>query len=500
MRRRDIIRAAVAVPFAARAALASDAELQPFDPAMVRQIARDTASNPFRAPDSKLPDALARLDYNQYRDVRFKPDHAIWRGTGLPFQIQLFHRGFIYAERVDLYEVTDGKEMPILYNPEMFDFGKLGRPQPSDLGYAGFRIHAPFNRADYFDEVCVFLGASYFRAVGRGQAYGLSARGLSIRTGNPGGEEFPLFRSFWIERPTKKSSAIVVHALLDSPSAAAAFRFTIRPGADTVFDTEMTLFPRTDISEAGIGTVTSMFLFDANSRNKIDDYRPAVHDSNGLLMLNGNGERLWRPLGNPNDLQVSAFGDAGPQGFGLMQRKHDFAVYEDLEAKYERRPSLWVEPIGDFGKGAVTLVEIPTRKEIHDNIVAFWRPNAPLKAKGEFDYKYRLHWCAAPPGRQALASVVDTRSGLNLDENARLFVLDIVGDSLQPASTDASLRLEVSTDRGAIRNPVVQANPHIGGLSASFELVPAGPVAELRAQLRNDKQPLSEVWVYRWTR
>ena len=500
MRRRDIIGAAVAVPFATCTAFSAGAGLQPFESAMVRQIARDTASKPFRTPDSTLPDTLAKLDYDQYRELRFRPDCAIWRGAGLPFQLQLFHRGFIYAERVDIYEVTEGKARPILYDPEMFDFGKLERPQRADLGYAGFRIHAPFNHADYFDEVCVFLGASYFRAVGKGQSYGLSARGLAIKTGNPGGEEFPLFRTFWIERPAGKSSAIVVHALLDSPSAAAAFRFAIRPGANTIFDTEMTLFPRVDLSEAGIAPMTSMFLFDANSHNRIDDYRPAVHDSNGLLMLNGSGERLWRPLGNPDELQISAFRDAGPQGFGLMQRKHDFAHYEDLEAKYESRPSLWVEPIGDFGDGALTLVEIPTRKEIHDNIVAFWRPNAPPKAKGEFAYKYRLHWCAAPPGRQALASVVDTRAGLNVDENARLFVLDVVGDSLQPASTDPSLRLEVSTDRGTIRNPVVQPNSHIRGLTASFEFVPAGPVAELRAQLRNDKQLLSEVWVYRWTR
>jgi glucans biosynthesis protein len=291
----------------------------------------------------------------------------------------------------------------------------------------------------------------------------------------------------------------VVHALLDSPSAAAAFRFTIRPGADVIFDTEMTLYPRVDVSEAGIATMTSMFLFDANSRNRIDDYRPAVHDSNGLLMRNGSGEQLWRPLANPNELQVSAFGDAGPRGFGLMQRKHDFADYDDLEAKYEKRPSLWAELEGDFGEGAVTLVEIPTRKEIHDNIVVFWRPKAPLKAKGEFPYKYRLHWCVTPPGLPALASVVDTRAGLSLTEKSRLFVLDIVGDGLKSLAADPSLRLEVSTDRGTIRNPVVQPNPHIGGLTASFELVPAGPAAELRAQLRNDKKLLSEVWVYRWT-
>ena len=246
----------------------------------------------------------------------------------------------------------------------------------------------------------------------KGQGYGLSARGLAIKTADPAGEEFPLFTTFWLERPGKGSDAIVVHALLDSQSAAAAFRFTIRPGKQTIFDTEMALYPRADLATVGIAPLTSMFLFDANDRTRIDDYREAVHDSNGLLLWTGKGERVWRPLANPRELQISAFTDSGPRGFGLMQRGRSLSDYQDLEAHYENRPSLWVEPIGDWGDGIVELVEIPTDREVNDNIVAFWRPHDPLKAKGEYILNYRLHWCWSVPAATTVAEVTGTRSGL----------------------------------------------------------------------------------------
>ncbi len=510
MNRRDLLGGAIAAPLlaglarralgATPSAAAAPAGPVPFDANVVRQAARDLAAKPYQAPDRKLPDALAKIDYDQYRAIRFRPDRALWRNTNLPFQVQFFHRGFLYLDRVDLFEVADGKAMPILYNADLFEFGAMARPGNDDIGFAGFRIHTPFNRPDYFDELCVFLGASYFRAVGKNQGYGLSARGLAIKTADPAGEEFPLFRSFWLERPQQNAGAMVVHALLDSPSAAAAFRLTIRPGEDTVFDVEMTLSPRVDLDRAGIAPMTSMFYFDANDRAGVDDYRRAVHDSDGLLMLSGRGEQVWRPLANPIDLQISVFGDTSPRGYGLMQRKRDFASYEDLEARYERRPSIWVEPIGDSGDGAVTLIEIPTREEIHDNIVAFWRPKLPIKAKGEYGYTYRLHWCGLPPIPATLATVVDTRAGLGFDKKSRLFVLDIAGESLKSLPADAKLTLQVSADHGKIANAVVQPNPVTSGLRASFEMNPDGAKSvELRAQVMNDATPVCEVWLYRWT-
>jgi glucans biosynthesis protein len=471
-----------------------------FDPGVLRRMAQELAQKPFQPPDGKLPEPLAHLTYDQYRDFRFDPQRALWRDQGLLFTLQLFHRGFLYTNRVDLYEVVDGSAQPIRYSPDLFTFGANPRPAEGDLGFAGFRIHTPLNRPDYFDEVAAFVGASYFRAVGKGQGYGLSARGLAIRTADAAGEEFPVFKTFWIERPHAGVNSIVVNALLDSPSVAGALRFTIRPGEDTVFDVEATLYPRADIAEAGIAPLTSMFDFDGNNRVGVDDYRPAVHDSDGLLMWTGRGEQLWRPLDNPHDLQLSSFSDVNPRGFGLMQRKRSFAAYDDLEAHYERRPSLWVEPIGDWGEGTVRLIEIPTAQEIHDNVVAFWRPAQPLKAKGEYGFTYRLHWSAGIPPADGMAEILDTRSGASGQDKNRLFVLEAGGDKLKQLPADAKPQLEASADQGKLLNPVLIPNPETGGWRISFELAPGDAKAiELRARIKLGDAPLTETWTYRWT-
>jgi glucans biosynthesis protein len=490
---------ALATHRAAAAAGTTDAGAT-FDPGVLRRIAHELAQKPFQPPDGKLPDPLSKLGYDQYRDFRFDPQRALWREQGLLFTVQLFHRGFLYTNKVDLYEVVDGTAQPIHYSPDLFTFGPNPRPPEGDLGFAGFRIHTPFNRPDYFDEAAAFLGASYFRAVGKGQGYGLSARGLAVRTADPTGEEFPVFKAFWIERPRSGVNSIVVNALLDSPSVAGAMRFTIRPGEDTVFDVEAIFYPRTDIAEAGIAPLTSMFYFDGNNRLDIDDYRPAVHDSDGLLIWTGRGEQLWRPLNNPHELQLSTFADVNPRGFGLLQRKRGFATYDDLEAHYERRPSLWVEPIGDWGEGAVRLVEIPTAREIHDNIAAFWRPAQPLRAKGEYSFTYRLHWTAAAPPGDGIAQIIDTRSGSSGQDKNRLFVLDAAGDKLKKLPADAKPRLETSADKGKLLNTVLMPNPETGGWRITFELAPEGAKAvELRAQIKLEETPLTETWTYRWT-
>ena len=88
----------------------------------------------------------------------------------------------------------------------------------------------------------IFAGASYFQAIARNQVFGMSARGLAIGTGEPEGEEFPFFRAHWIEAPS--GDRMVVHSLLDGPSATGAYRFTIRPGDETTIDVEATIFVR----------------------------------------------------------------------------------------------------------------------------------------------------------------------------------------------------------------------------------------------------------------
>ncbi|WP_157062592.1 glucan biosynthesis protein [Pseudoxanthomonas dokdonensis] len=511
MQRRDLIKAGLALPLlrglsalslsgAPLAAGALPARGTPFDEQTVPALARRLAAAAYQPPVTALTPSLQRISYDQYRDIRFDPRKAIWRDTPLPFQLQFFHRGFLFKERVDIALVADGIATPLVYSPSQFSFGAAPVPSDQDVGYAGMRIHAPINRPDYFDEICTFLGASYFRAVAKGQNYGLSARGLALKTGDPGPEEFPVFKQFWVEQPGKDASAITVHALLDSPSAAAAMRFVISPGDETVFDTQMRLYPRVDLDRAGIAPLTSMYEFDAGDRIGVDDYRPAVHDSDGLAMLNGRGEQIWRPLRNPAQLQVSAFEDANPKGFGLMQRKRAYAEFADIEANYQRRPSLWVEPVGDWGKGAVTLVEIPTGDEYHDNIVAFWRPAQPLRAGSEHRFDYRLHWCTEHAWQPELATVVMTRIGAAPQPGTRLIVIDLAGGRLSRLNADARVDADVWASSGSIANAVAHANPQTGGWRISFELTPQhGKDVELHARAHDDRGPLSETWLYRWT-
>lgn len=471
----------------------------PFTSATVRNIARELALKPFAASDRRLPAELDDLSYDQYRNIRFNADRSLWRGQGTAFEAQLFHRGFLFRDKVDIHLVSEGRAQKLPYDPGMFRFEHgLKQPDPKiDLGYSGFRLHGPINRPDYFDEIAAFQGASYFRALGKGQTYGSSARGLAIKTGDASGEEFPVFKAFWIEQPRPGGDAIVVHALLDSPSATAAHRFTIRAGETTLISVEMSVYPRVDVEQIGIGALTSMFMFGPNDRTGIDDFRPMVCDANGLAIVTGRGERLWRPLTNPNLLQISSFAVSDLRGFGLMQRQRSFFDYQDLEARYERRPSVWVEPIGDWGDGSVVLVEIPTPEEVHDNIVAFWRPRGVLQKGGEFAFTYRLHWGWDGPDRAEIGRFGATRVGGTAER--RLFVLDVVGGPLKNLSAEG-IAARVTANHGEISDIVTQPNPEIEGWRVSFAFAPGNEeVAELRAEFLRGEERLAESWVYRWT-
>lgn len=474
----------------------------PFSSDTIRKLAQKLAAKKFAPPTLTLPKVLENLTYDQYRDIRFRPDKAVWRAEGLPFQLHMFHSGFFYMQPVSINLVTDGEARKLLYSPDYYSFGPSVQPPPPgyDLGFAGFRIHNRINTQDYFDEVIVFQGASYFRAVAKNQHYGLSARGLALDTAEPTGEEFPLFRAFWVETPQPGSSSIVVHALLDSQSTAGAYRFTIRPGEITEMDVEMALYPRTNLSKPGFAPLTSMFYFSPSDRLGVNDFRPAVHDSEGLSIHNGQGEWLWRPLANPAILQSSAFMDHSPRGFGLMQRNRKFNHFEDLEARYERRPSLWVEPIGDWGAGAVHLIEIPSNSEINDNIVAFWRPSNPIPGGSEYVLNYRLQWCNEPSGGPDTAIVTSTSVGKGWERETHLFVIDFVGKPLDTLPEGAAPEAEVWASEGKLLNIVVQPNPEIKGWRLSFE-VDSGPAqtVEMRCYLKNKTGRLTEVWVYRWT-
>jgi len=464
-----------------------------FNAETVPALARRLATHPHRPREDRLPAAFARLDYDGYRRLRFDPAQALWAGDGLPFQLQPHHRGFLFQQRVALYEVAAGQAVPIRFQASQFRYDGVAPPRADeDLGFAGFRLLHPLNRADHFDELCSFLGASYFRALGRGNVYGISARGLAIGTAEPGGEEFPAFTAFWIERPEPGAQAITLHALMESPSLTGAFRLRVTPGEASVTQVEARLFPRRDVPRIGVAPMTSMFFFGPNDREGVRDWRPAVHDSDGLLMRNGAGTQLWRPLTNPRDLQVSGFQDQSPRGFGLLQRGRQFQDYQDLEAAYHRRPSLWVEPLEDFGAGEVQLFEIPTRGEIHDNIVAAWSPRAGLRAGQERRLAYRLLWGAADPGDPRLLRFLATRIGTGPRG------LRIVLDTSAWEGDPPELLLEAGT--GELLGQVVQRHPETGGLRISFEWQPAtARLGELRARLTRGGWPVSEDWTYRWT-
>lgn len=505
MRRRKLLAGAVLLPFVLQSpgkflfSRAHAADPTPFDANTVPSLAKTLAAKPWQAPREILPAALAKIDYDAYRTIRFRADRAQWAADKLPFSLHFFHRGFLYKERVAIYEVAEGVTRQIVYKPDMFDFSSVGAVADGDVGFAGFRIHAPMNRPDYYDEVAAFLGASYFRAVGKHHRYGLSARGLAIKTAEATGEEFPRFTAFWVEKPTPQTGSIVVHALLDSRSTTGAYRFTIRPGEATIFDVEMTLYPRVELAQVGIAPLTSMFFFSPSDRGGIDDFRPAVHDSDGLSIWTGSGEQIWRPLGNPALLQVSNFIDADPRGFGLMQRQRAFTAFQDLEARYERRPSLWIETLGKWGRGGINLIEIPTSGEIHDNIVAYWRPEKPLAAGSEHSFSYRMHWCWDAPWKSELAQITDTRIGASATPARRLIVLELEGDGLR--GNAAERRGQVEASAGKLHNVVTQPNPVTGGWRLSFELEPENArVVELRARLMDGDRPASETWLYRWTR
>jgi glucans biosynthesis protein len=345
--------------------------------------------------------------------------------------------------------------------------------------------------------VLVFQGASYFRAVARDTLYGLSARGLAIGTGGPDPEEFPLFTEFWVEEPAPGARELRIHALLDGPSVAGAYRFTVTPGAETVMEVEARLFPRVDIAAAGIAPLTSMYFFGPEKRAGVDDFRDAVHDSDGLRIVNGAGERLWRPLRNPAAVETSSFVDRDPRSFGLIQRSRAFTDYQDAEAHYEQRPSAWIEPGEAWGPGAVQLVELPTADEFADNIVAFWRPAEPLAAGEEYRFTYRLVWAQAPVEPLPLARVLATRGGASiLDATERVFVVDFDLGMINFATVEP----RVSASAGELKG--ISITPLPGGNIArvGFHLIPGEAVeSELRLALRSEGATASEIWLYRWT-
>lgn len=489
------------------AALALHAPLahaQGFDFDDVDNLARALAAKPYQRAAPPLPKVLKDLTYDQARDIRFNPAQALWRAEKLPFELQFFHLGGPFHDRpVKISEVVNGEAREIPFSPAQFDYGKTGldRTALQKLGFAGFRVHYALNTPRYKDEVLVFLGASYFRALGRGQRYGASARGLAVDTAERGGEEFPRFEQFWIVRPTRNARELTIYALLDSKRIAGAYQFTLRPGAETVTEVTARLHLREAGAKIGLAPLTSMFFFGENQRASVQDFRPEVHDSDGLSILGGNGEWIWRPLVNPRRLLVTSFAIADPRGFGLEQRDRDFASYEDLESRYELRPSLWVEPVGAWGAGRVELVQIPTPDETNDNVVAYWVPDRALRVGVPFELRYRLYWQKGTERLPPDAWVAQTRRGrghANLPDDVVMLTVDFDGPALKKLSADAAVTADLAINGGEGLALIVHKNEVTGGWRMVLQvrrLDKEKPV-EVRAALREGKTILSETWSY----
>jgi glucans biosynthesis protein len=520
MHRRDLVKMLGATAFlriGSAAAAADDAGAQKlrylgepvaFDYAALKGRARALAQAPYQAPAKRLPPAVQALDWDQYQSIRFDPGHALWAGQRSPFTARFFHLGLFFEHPVRIHEVSGGRAREIAYEAALFDHRKSGLADahlPADLGFAGFRV---LHRSDPERDIVAFLGASYFRAVGGEKQYGISARGLAVDTGLARAEEFPRFTDFWLEQPAERAQRLTVYALLDSPSIAGAYRFDIVPGDTLVMDVDAALYPRKAIERIGIAPLTSMYLHGENDRRMAVDWRPEIHDSDGLALWTGSGERIWRPLVNPERLSYNAYLDENPRGFGLMQRDRDFAHYQDDGAFYDRRPSLWVEPRGSWGKGQVALVEIPTADETFDNIVAFWHPERSPQPGGEVLFSYRLHWGSRTPGTPSLGYVVATHTGIGgvvgraRKYYSRRFVVDFAGEAVARLPAGAKVEPVITAERGEVEITSARPLVPIKGYRAMFDLKPTDERTDpitLRLFLRSNGKPLTETWLYQWT-
>ncbi len=478
----------------------------------VAKQAKEMAGKSFDAPKSNLPSQFREMKFADYQQIQFNHDKAYWGKLRTPFKLEFYHQGMYFDTPVKLNEVTATSVREIKYNPDYFTFGNVKHDADTvkNLGFAGFKVLYPINHNDKSDEIASWLGASYFRVIGAGQVYGLSARGLAIDTALPSGEEFPRFKEYWIERPKPRDKHLVIYALLDSPRATGAYRFVLWPGKESKVDVQAKVYLRDKVGKLGVAPLTSMFLFGSHQPSTVTNFRPALHDSNGLSIHAGNGEWIWRPLNNPRHLAVSTFTVEDPQGFGLLQRGREFSHYQDLDDRYDLRPSGWVEPVGKWGKGHVELVEIPTGDETNDNIVAFWSPDTPPEPGKEMDINYRLYFTRnedkmhSPDTawvKQTLRSTGDVKQAnlVRQPDGSIAFIIDYVGDEMSKLPEDTPLTPQVSVgDNGELVESSVRYNPVTKGwrLVLRVRVKEAKQPLEMRAALANGDKTLTETWSY----
>jgi glucans biosynthesis protein len=466
-----------------------------------RELARSLAAKDYQPEqNADLPEALKKLTYDQYQAIRFRPERNLWKDDHLRFMAQFFQRGYLYQDAVKIHVLEGGQASDMAFSPKQFDYqtNRIPTNLPATLQFGGFRLLYPLNSPQKMDEVAEFLGASYYRVLGGSQRYGSSLRGLAIDTGEPSGEEFPRFMEFWLEKPPPLAGGMRVYALMNSPSVAGAYRFVIEPGDTTTVQVEASLFFRKSPKKIGLAPLGSLFLEGQNSTRHVPDYRPQVHDSDGLLIESGDGDWLWRPLVNPaNTHRISRFPAADGKKFGLMQRDRDFRDYDDLESRFERRPSYWIEEGERWGPGAVELVEIPTPTDYNDNIVAYWVPrNIPAPGQ-ELHLTYRVSASLAGPEEGPLLRVRSTRLRPENSLGPPRFVIDFAGTTPHAADLSAPGHAKIQVSQGQVQNLIVQTNDASGGWQVFFDLAGVGDKrSELRLRLQSGDELVSETWVY----
>lgn len=494
------------------APLALPAAGSPFSDATVPDLARALGNRPFAAQATNdVPDALKTLSREQYEAIRLRPERLIWGGEPHGFALEPLVRGFYFTDRIALFLVEDGVVRPVVYDRAGYatgsDAAAAALPEAGqEPGFSGLRIRARFGEAN--QDFAIFQGACFYRLVGQGQEFGVDARALMLRPADPRGEEFPRWRALFVERPKAPDGPLVIHALIDSDSLAAALRLELRPGATTTAAASATLITRKGIDHLGLGGMQAPFLFGPHDRRGADDARAAVYAVGGLQIRNGGEEAIWRPVRNPDTLQISSFVDNAPKGFGLIQRDRTPATFEDDLRRWERCPSLWVEPgteagaAGLWGEGAVTLIEIPSDAEVNENVIAYWRPKAPLPAGQEIRFDYRQHWGGEPPVGP-LAQVTGTRSGRGGATPRRLFLVDFTGDVLfTPEGGLVPLDTVLIASPGRIVEGATRwiAHSRTRTVRVAFELDPGSERAcELRLALKTGGRQITETWLYRWT-
>jgi glucans biosynthesis protein len=499
-----LLAALLAAGLPGTAAAAADATVEHVFERVSAQ-ARERAGREAPAPARAVPDELAGLDYDAYRDIRFRPERALW-GEDSAFSVQLFHAGYRFEQPVAIHTVTDGRIEPLAFDPARFRYEGAAAHLPRAVrergGHAGFRVHYPLNTPGTRDELVAFLGASYFRFLSAGQAYGLSARAVAVDTASPRPESFPSFRAFWLFRPAAGADRMTIVALLEGERVTGACRFDVRPGAPTTVTVEARLFARAEVRRLGLAPLTSMFHHGPHDGRPVDDYRPRVHDSEGLAVHTAAGEWIWRPLVNPAAPRTTAQGGPLPRGFGLVQRERRFAAYLDTEAAYHRRPSYWVEPLGgDWGAGHVELYEFPAADETVDNIGAYWVPDASFGPGEARRVRYRITGHDGRlPGHET-ARVVRTRQGAAgvpggppVPAGTRRFVVDFRGGALPGLEAGAAVRARVEARRATLSDVRAARLPD-GAWRATFRARSQGArPLDLRAWLEHDGERLTETW------